>query len=178
MISKEKLVSDKVILDPFKSSNVTEKYLSWMKDKNINQYILKSHDNLILKDLKTFVDDLDKSKNDIFFRIIDKKQQLHIGNIRLGPINFENQYTKFGILIGEKNFQKKGYARESIRLVIDYSFNNLKLKIFKFECVSENVPAMKLYQNMGFKMEKIPEKFIKNNKALDQVMWYRENKFL
>ena len=68
-----------------------------------------------------------------------------------------------------------GYAQESIEAIIDFCFKNLKLQLFKFECVKNNHAAMSLYEKMGFKRKDIEENFVKENINHDQVMWYREN---
>ncbi len=175
MIIKKPIFTNRLLLDPFKTKDVTEEYLSWMKDTRLTQYILKASKEITKNDLDKFVEELDKSNENIFFRIVLKNLNLHIGNIRLGPIDYANNYSKFGILIGNKNYHNMGYAQESIEAVIDFCFKNLKLNLFKFECVKNNLAAMSLYEKMGFKRKNIEEKFVKENIKHDQVMWYREN---
>ncbi len=173
MIIKSPINSKTITLDPFKEKDVNNDYVSWMKNKDITKYILKANKNLSIEDLKLFVRSLEKSQHDIFYRIVHKKDKEHIGNIRLGPINFNENYTKFGILIGNQHYHRKGIAKEAISCLKDYAFEILKLNCFKFECVVENFPAMMLYNNMGFKKKNINEKFIKDGIALDQVLWYQ-----
>ena len=175
LLEKKKIISKRIILVPFKHDDATNEYDEWMNDKNITQYILKANQKFNKKTLIQFVEDLDKSNCDIFYRIILKNNNFHIGNIRLGPINFKQRYSKFGILIGNANYHRKGYAREAIETIISFCFNNLKLNMFQFECVCNNVPAMNLYKKMGFRKKSTSKKFEKNNQTLEQVIWYKES---
>ena len=172
---KKKINSKRIMLVPFKDSDVTNEYVEWMNDENITQYILKANQKFNKKKLRQFIKDLDNSNCDIFYRILLKESNSHIGNIRLGPINFKQRYSKFGILIGNVNYHRKGYAKEAIEMIIKFCFEELNLKLFQFECVCNNVAAMNLYKSMGFNMQNTSEKFVKNKKTLDQVIWYKEN---
>ena len=172
---KINLTSDRLILEPFKSKYVTEEYLQWITDDGLTKYIEKASPDISIDDLRDFVDELDGSKNDIFFRIILKENNLHIGNIRLGPIDFEKSSSSFGILIGRTDYHKKGLAQEAINTIKDYAFKDLQLSLFQFECITDNFGAMSLYKKMGFIKKEFKEKFKKGNIIYDQVLWYQEN---
>ena len=112
------LKSKKVKFDLFTKNKVNKDYKEWMNDKSITKYILKKKQTTI-KQLKSFVESIDNSEN-YFFRIIDIKSNKHIGNIRLGPLNFKDKSSGFGIMIGNKKFQNKGYAKEVVDLSVDF----------------------------------------------------------
>ena len=152
------LKSKRVKLDLFTKDKVNEDYKKWMNDKSITKYIKKSYQTSI-KQLKSFVESLDNSNN-YFFRIIDIKSNKHIGNIRLGPLNFKDKSSNFGIMIGDKKYHNKGYAKEVVKLSVDFLFNFLRFKKIKLYCYIDNTPAMKVYEALGFK------KTVKNNKTV------------
>ena len=152
------LQSKRVKLDLFTKDKVNKDYKNWMNDKDITKYLIKSN-YITIKQLKSFVDSIDNSEN-YFFRIIDIKSNQHIGNVRVGPLNFKNKSSGFGIMIGNKKFHNKGYAKEATDLCVDFLFYFLRFKKIKFDCYIDNTPAMKVYENLGFK------KKIKNNKMV------------
>ena len=51
-----------------------------------------------------FIHNQYNSPNNILFGIFVKDTNEHIGNIKIGPINFTYLRTELGIIIGEKNF--------------------------------------------------------------------------
>ena len=169
------LVSKRLLLQPFKPQHVSKDYLDWITDEELTRYIQKGNPNLTLDDLRIFVDDLDRSDNDIFYRIIFSDNNLHIGNIRLGPIDFDKGSTSFGILMGRKEYHKQGLAEEAINLIKDFAFKDLELSLFQFECIAENFAAMSLYKKMGFVKKHFDEKFQKDSIIYDQVLWYERN---
>ena len=174
-MQKIELISKRLTLEPFKPQYVTEDYLDWITDEELTRYIQKGSPNLTLQDLRIFIEELDQSKNDIFYKIIYRENNLHIGNIRLGPIDFDNSTTSFGILVGRREYHKQGLAEEAINLIKAFAFDKLKLKQFQFECIADNFGAMSLYKKMGFKKKEFSQKFKKDGITYDQVLWYEEN---
>ena len=49
------LEGDKIILQPFSKDFISNKYLDWINDKDINRFIDKANDNTSLDDLHFFV---------------------------------------------------------------------------------------------------------------------------
>ncbi|MAD57043.1 MAG: hypothetical protein CMK44_00540, partial [Porticoccus sp.] len=117
------------------------------------------------KSLKIFVDSLNNSEN-FFFRVIDIKSKQHIGNVRIGPLNFKTQCSGYGILIGNKKFHKKGYGKEITNFSLDFLFKFLRFKRIEFDCYTNNFAAINLYQSLGFKEKS------KNNKM---TTFYKTN---
>ena len=68
------------------------------------------------------------SETDYFFAILLKKNLHHVGNVRLGPIDFKLMKSNFGILIGSKNYRGCGIGTEALELIKEFGFGYLKLK--------------------------------------------------
>ena len=52
--------------------------------------------------------------------IFDKITGKHIGNRKFKPINFDENYAGFGILIGDINFRIKGITSEFMLALMEY----------------------------------------------------------
>ena len=163
---------DKVDLQPFSKNFISNNYLNWMNDKDTTRFIEKAKNNLSLNDLNFFAKNMIDSDFDYFFAIIHKEKQQHIGNVRIGPIDFNLMKSNFGILIGNKNFHGCGVATEVLELIKHFSFNYLKLEQIHFPVVKEHTAAMRLYAKTKFTcLGEIKKTLNKDGKSWKLVEW-------
>jgi RimJ/RimL family protein N-acetyltransferase len=85
-----------------------------------------------------------------YLGIFDKITGKHIGNGKFEPINFDEKYAVFGILIGDVNFRGKGVVVEFIHacfheILIPMNITKLVLGVNKL-----NRNAIKAYSKAGF----------------------------
>ena len=67
--------------------------------------------------------------------------------------NYKNKSVEIGIIISEK-YRNRGFAKESLFLILDYSLNNLGLKKISATISSENLLSLMLFKSCGFKIHK------------------------
>lgn len=160
--------TDRIILEPLTIKHVSNDYVEWLNNKNINKYLETKHcENK--NELKKFIENCNKQKIQIW-AIIDKESEKHIGNIKIDPINFKHKIGEYGILIGDSNFWGKGYAFEASKGLIDYYFNNHILRKITLGVISENKAAISLYKKLGFEVEGIYKKHIVYDKIEYDVL--------
>jgi RimJ/RimL family protein N-acetyltransferase len=129
-----------------------------VKDAEVTQYLeSRFHDNS-LEALEKYVRNRMKDSNEVFLAIVENKHDMHIGNIKLGPINWIHRIADIGILIGEKDHWGKGIGTEAIRLTVDYAFGTLNLHKLTAGCYSPNNASLKAFQKNGFEIEGIRKK--------------------
>lgn len=142
------LESERLYFKPLSMSNLSKKYVSWMNDSDVNRYLESGGDYTIEK-LETYLEE--QVKKEIFFwAIYLKKSNKHIGNIKIDPINFEDNTGEYGIMIGDKNEWGKGFANESSVKIISYCFENLNLSEIRLGVKIDNIAAVRLYEKLGF----------------------------
>ena len=73
----------------------------------------------------------------------------HIGNIKLGPIDWNHRFGDIGIIIGAKDCWGKSYAAESIRLLADHAFGILKMHKLTAGCYAINEAGIKAFIKAG-----------------------------
>ncbi len=156
MICQETLENKKVTLRNITINDDLSRYLAWLSDESINQY-LEVRFNLPcdVSELRQFVNSINKSSDSILFGIFDTKTDIHVGNIKMGPINSHHGVADLGLLIGDKSFWGFGYGSEAIGLVCDYAFNSLGLAKLTAGCYAENVGSMKAFLKQDFVQEGI-----------------------
>ena len=111
------LTSERLILKPLNSDFLSQDYVDWLNDKEVNKY-LESGGNYNISKLKDYLIYIEK--NNIYSWAVTLKNGKHIGNIKIDPINLKHDNAEYGIMMGDKNEWGKGYAKEVSKLVIDY----------------------------------------------------------
>lgn len=91
---------------------------------------------------------------DLIFIIQTAKGNL-IGTISLchiDPQKKEAEYVR--MLIGNKRYRKKGYAKDASIALLNYAFTKMKLKRIYLSVIKTNINAIMLYRYLGFKKDK------------------------
>lgn len=150
-----KLESERLVFEPLCSKHLSQSYVDWMNDKEVNKYLESGGDYTIEK-LEEFL--LQQEKKQILFWAIKVKQtNLHIGNIKIDPINVSKNSGEYGILMGEKEEWGKGYAKEASKTIIAFCFQELNLSAITLGVIESNTSAVKLYEKIGFTISEIKE---------------------
>lgn len=147
-----------IYLREVRRDDVNENYYKWMNDNEITRYTESRFYPYSMEQLQSFVTSLDGKRNDVFLAIIEKSTDKHVGNIKLGGIDWIHRAANIGIIIGEKNCWGKGYASEAIALVTDYAFQKLNLHKVWAGCYANNSGSIKAFKKAGFFEEGIQKK--------------------
>jgi len=148
----------RIYLREIRLSDVNRNYCDWMNDPEVTQYTESRFENWSLRKLKDYVRKIKSSPDCIFFAIISKHNNKHIGNIKIGPIDKNHNFADVGIIIGEKSFWGKGFATEAIKLVVDYAFNKLNLHKLTAGVYANNIGSIKAFKKAGFSIEGVRKK--------------------
>jgi RimJ/RimL family protein N-acetyltransferase len=163
---------DRIYLREVRVSDVNENYYRWMNDPEITQYLESRFYPNSMETLQEYVKTRMGNPNEIFLAIVAKDSDKHIGNIKLGPINWTHRIGDIGIIIGEKEYWGKGYAKEAIQLMAKYAFDTLNLHKVTAGCYLPNEGAIKAFQNAGFDKEGVRKKHgYYKGKYIDSVLF-------
>jgi RimJ/RimL family protein N-acetyltransferase len=146
------LDGERVYLRKLVKDDLTLEYLSWLNDSKVNKYLEVGRSTCTMKDLKEYYKKISSAKNNHLFAIITKKEKKHIGNVRLGSIDYSNRNASLGIMIGNRSYLGKGLGPEVIKIISNYAFDELKLHKLFLYVVSENKRAIKAYIRAGFRI--------------------------
>ena len=168
------LESERLYYERLSTKHLSMTYVNWLNDTKVNTY-LESGGDYTLHKLETFLTEQEQ-KNILFWAIHIKGSQKHIGNIKIDPINLENNSGEYGILMGDCNEWGKGYAKEASKTIIDYCFNTLKLPKITLGVIDRNRGAINLYEKLGFETESIIENVgIYDNKMCNTIRMVKNN---
>ena len=163
------LVGKKLALRGIEFEDLNGPYLRWMNDPEVTRYLESALFPNTRRRMENFLKSVDNAQN-VMFCILDRKTGSHVGNVKLGPIQWIHRTSNFGILIGDKRFWGKGYATEATNLVLEYAFNKLNLNKVNLGFVAEHKAAAAVYKKLGFKIEgRTRQQFHSNGRYLDVI---------
>lgn len=143
---------DKIFLRRLTEDDVTEDYVRWMNDPEINQYLESRFTVQTIESTKAFIRSV-TNDNNYQFGIFVKESGKHVGNIKVGGVNPIHRYANIGFLIGEKEYWGQGIATEAIRLATDFAFNTLNLHKVWGGAYAPNVGSINAFLKNGFQQE-------------------------
>jgi RimJ/RimL family protein N-acetyltransferase len=151
-------MAEKIKLLEFNIRDISEKYVSWLKDPLIVRFtkIKKTK----IEEIIDYVVENKKRKNVIFLKILYNKN--HIGNVRLF---IKRKAISLAIIIGEKKYHGRGIGTEVVRKLL-IKIKKIK-KIRKVEAYVNklNYRSIAIFKKNNFvKDSKISGKWIFNFK--------------
>jgi [ribosomal protein S5]-alanine N-acetyltransferase len=164
------LAGSQVYLRALERADLNETYLAWLNDPEVTRYLETGVFPSTLEDLEKFYETVTGSRSQVILAIVDKKSDRHIGNVKLGPIDWIHRRAVFGILIGEKKFWGRGIGEEVTRLMVEYAFQRLNLNRVTLGVTAEHQPAVRCYEKVGFRVEgRIREDLFKDGEYKDRL---------
>lgn len=146
------LKSTRLTLRPLALSHCTDRYVEWMNDPQVYQF-LETGGNYKIEDLRSYLESVAQNNEMLFWAIHITEGDRHIGNIKIDPVNKRHGLGEYGIMMGDRSEWGKGYADEASRLVLEHCFTDLNLRKITLGVVSSNLAAVHLYKKLGFKIE-------------------------
>lgn len=174
---KKKIFSDdaflkgsRIYLRPLRASDINSKYLAWLTDAEVKRYIDAAFFPVTKEDVKEYYRNIKASKIDLLFAIVENSGE-HIGNVKLGGINWVHRFADLGMMIGAEKSRGKGYGTEACTLLLNYAFYKLNLNKVFLGCHSNNVAAIRAYKKAGFRVEGSLRKMLYvDGKYVDKVL--------
>lgn len=143
------LVGDNVYLLPISLDDV-EKYAEMVNDIKVSVGLgYLSYTNII--DFESEKEFLISVKKEKMFAVRLLENDNLLGNIGFNSVDLLNRTATMGIMLGNSNYQRKGYGIEAVKLILDYGFSFLNLRNISLSVFEYNEAAYNLYKKAGFK---------------------------
>tara|TARA_B100001057_G_scaffold491037_1_gene580464 strand:+ start:3396 stop:3875 length:480 start_codon:yes stop_codon:yes gene_type:complete len=150
----------------FSKKFITKEYIAWLNNKNLNKYSRLSYKKNSKRDVLIY---LNLMKKNLFYAIVLKKNNKHIGNIS-AYLDKYNKTADLSILLA---YQKRGYGFAAWKEII-IKITSMKYRKVTAGAMSINTPMIKLFKKSGMKFEyKKKKHFIYKNKLIDLVGYYK-----
>jgi len=95
----------------------------------------------------------------------------------VGVVSLKNRHpidlhAEFAIVIGAGTHMGKGYGKAAARRMCLYGFETLRLRKIYLNVLADNVRAVKLYEDLGFRFEgRFREHFFRDG-VWNDLLWY------
>ena len=142
-----------------------EMVLIWRNSSEIRKWMY-NQEEIELNDHLNFIESLKSRKDKLYFLV--KKDKEYIGVIDFTEI-IEEESLHMGIYT---NPNIKGNGKILLNKIIEYSFDNLKVKKIYSEVFSQNNKAYELYEKYNFK--DISKKTINNKEVICMELNYED----
>lgn len=140
---------NRIYLRPLQETDATEEYLKWLNDYEVVKYTESRFYPNSMDSLRAYLTGLNNNNN-VAFAIVEKSSNNHIGNIKLGNINWIHRYADIGLIIGNKDYWGKGIAPEVLELIVNYAFKRLNLRKLVAGAYIENKGSIRAFEKVGF----------------------------
>lgn len=145
---------ERVHLTPLQLKNLY-KHFEWNNDPELNRFdseIPFAEESLgdFKARFEQMVYDPSPTSRDFEIHTNDGKM---IGVAYVANISEANRHCRIGVTIGDRDYWRKGYGVESLGLLLDYCFNDLKMHRVSSETFEYNTAWRKLVEHVGFTKE-------------------------
>jgi len=165
------IVGKRIFLRTLSTEDVRDKYVEWMRDEETVRFLESRWKTYTLENLKEYVNKINESHADSLFGIFLRENDVHIGNIKVGDVDYVHQHGNVGIMIGDKSSWGKGCGRESIQLVTKYAFEELNLNSLIAGIYANNTGCYKAFLNAGYnEAGSLKKHLFYNGKFVDKIL--------
>ena len=147
------LTGARIALRALHVDDVGERYVRWMSDPLVIRYLESRFAPNSAERIRAFVQSMNDSPDNQLMAIVRRDGDEHIGNIKLGPINWIHRSADVGIIIGERDQWGKGYATDAIALLTEHAFTTLGLHKLNAGCYAGNKGSARAFEKAGWRRE-------------------------
>lgn len=166
---------NQVTLKLLRAKDYTSKYLLWMNDKRVTQFTEQRYTKHSKKKILKFIRDKHKSKNEFLFGIFLKnknKKNSHVGNIKIGPINFIHKTSDISYFIGNEKYWGRNIATIAIKKILKIAKKKFKLKKITAGFYQDNLGSKRVLKKNGFLKEgELKNHLIYKNKRVSNFIY-------
>ncbi len=150
---EQKLQSERFDYRSLQMADVTERYVAWLNDPEVNEFLESKYELQTLASVQAFVQHANEQEDTWLFGIFERERGQHIGNIKFEYINRRHCRGDLGIVIGEKEYWGKGVATEAIETVIRFLIHELGVERISAGCFEMNHGSVRAFEKAGFYVE-------------------------
>ena len=148
---KKNLEATSLELRPLKETDYSDGYLSWLENEEINRYLETRWEKQTEEKIRTFINSMESSEDSILYGIfLDQK---HVGNIKIGPVNWNHMHADVSYFIGSRDAWGKGLATEAVARVTKFAFEELNLNKCNAGVYSGNPGSSRVLEKVGYTLE-------------------------
>ena len=147
------LKGEQIYLRGVDPSDTHGAYIEWVNDREITQYLETGYFPSDVEAVESYIEEMNGDDDVLFLAIVAAADDTHVGNIKLGPIDWIHRRGDIGLLVGERDYWGEGIGTEAIGLVVRHAFERLNLHKLTAGCYEQNVGSKRAFEKNGFEVE-------------------------
>ena len=147
------LTGERLTLRPLTVTDVSDAYVAWMNDATTNRFMETRWRSHSRADVEAFVADKQASTTEHLFGIFVAENGVHIGNLKIGPIDPRHSRGDLSYFIGDPEARGRGYASEAVGLGVRIGFEQLGLHKLTAGIYARNAESGRVLNKNGFAAE-------------------------
>lgn len=163
-------MTSRIYIAPLTEVHCTEAYVAWLNDPAVSRFLETRHQVQTLESVRSFVAAVNARDNEHLFGIF-RRDQLHIGNIKVGPIHPFHRVGDVSLFIGQRDCWGRGYATEAIVALSDLAFRQLGAEKLSASMYAENRASTRAFEKAGYVHEGVRrDHYVLNGVRSDVVL--------
>lgn len=163
--------NQQIFLRELTHEDVTESYLNWFKNNEVTSFLEVDGKSLTKKMVEDYIDEGIKTGSYYMFAICINENKKHIGNLKVGPINYKHKIADLVCVIGDRGYWGKGLATEAIALGNKLAFEKYDIRKLHGQIYADNIGSIKAYCKAGWIIEGvIKDRYLVNDVPMDQIL--------
>lgn len=115
----------RTLMRPLRPEDVSERYVAWLNDARVNEYSdRRFHGPYTLDDAVAYTRSM---RQDEILLGVFLPDRGHIGNVKIGPIDWGNEAAEIAIMIGDTGVWNTGVGTEAMYVAARFLFKALGL---------------------------------------------------
>ena len=172
-IGTQTVETERLLLRPFAYTDGESMLKNWIADERV-QFMYAEPVYTTEEAVKELLDKyIGSYEKDDYYRwaIIEKESGECIGQIAYFLVDSKNHFAEIEYCIGVA-FQRKGYATEATKAVIEYGFEQIHLHKVQICVRPSNTPSKKVIEKCGFTYEGTLRDYFYMNDGYEGRMYY------
>jgi [ribosomal protein S5]-alanine N-acetyltransferase len=162
--------TERLCVKKYQPNDITQKYLDALNDDSIIGLTEARHQKWDRKSASEFILNANKSGESIIVGIFLKKDDKHIGNVRLFNFNIKHRRAELAFLFCDIEEWGKGYATEALTAMVNYAFEQWKLHRIHADYYELNTASAKVFKKLGFNIEGVfKDHFLLNGEYINSI---------
>lgn len=160
MISESILEGEKVRLRPMQESDLPH-FVQWLQDPEVRRWLAAIAEPPTLEDEFEWYEGLRSNPDSVMWSIETLDGRL-VGSVEL-RLAQHAQRAELGIAIQDKTMWSQGLGTDTVRLVLEYGFDDLELHRIELMTDEVNVRGRRCYEKCGF----VEEGLLREHRLID-----------
>ncbi len=166
----ENLTGDKVVLQQFNESFVTDEYVSWLNDSEVMMFSNQRFVKHTLFSCKEYISTF-KGTDNLLLAILSKDTEQILGSIN-SYISTQHGLADIGIMVGDKTQWGKGIGLDAWLTLMDYLFNQRQIRKVTGGALNSNAAMVRIMEKTGMTLEATRPKHYIVNGELQDILYY------